>query len=509
MNPWKIAVRSLARRPAFAATVIGVLTLGVGANTALFSVVDTVLLKPLPYPDAEQLVSVYEASPAKGEKLSLIAPGRLEDWNRLNRTFSAIGGLYSENVTDTSGAEPVRLAGRRVSPRYFQVFETPPTLGRTFTPEEEVAGGRLAAVISHGVWMRGKTVGARLVIGGQGFTIVGVMPKNFSSSEIDVWLPAQTPPFLLQLRDARFFSGVGRMKPGVTLAQAREDLARVARALGDQFPKTDRGWSDTLQDLKDARVGDSWRAVLLLFGAVALLLLITVTNVASLFLAELGQRGRELAIRTSIGASRWQVVGGVMRETAIVALIGSLGGWGLAVLSMNAITRVLADIPRMAELRVDGRALLFAVVVSILAALLFGLLPALRATSAGHAGDLFRAGRGVAGERQTVQRALVVSQIAITMLLLAGAGLLLRSFYNLSHVETGFDSAHAFVFHVGAAWDEDRANVGRLQERLLTELQKAPGMEAAGITNFLPASVRDSALSDEARRLAPQCRDYE
>src|SRR5277367_2384521 len=188
MSAWKIALRSLARRPAFALTVIGLLVLGVGANTALFSVVDTVLLKPLPYPDAGQLVSVFEASPSKNEKLSLIAPGRLEDWNRLSRTFSAVSGQYSDNVTDTSGAEPVRLAGRRVAPRYFAVFGTAALEGRTFTPDEEVAGGRLAVVVSYGLWSRGKRVGSRLVIGGQGFTVVGVMPKTFTSAAIDVWL---------------------------------------------------------------------------------------------------------------------------------------------------------------------------------------------------------------------------------------------------------------------------------------------------------------------------------
>jgi predicted permease len=493
MTSWKIAWRSLARRPAFAITVIALLTLGVGANTALFSVVDTVLLAPLPYPDPSQLVSVFEASPAKNQKLSLIAPGRLEDWNRLNRTFSAIAGSYSENVTDTSGAEPVRLAGRRVSPRYFGVFGTAAVVGRTFTGEEEVAGGPLSAVISYGLWTRRygqarDVVSKRLVIGGQGFTIVGVMPKTFGAAGIDLWIPAQTPQWLMRWRDARFYSGVGRMKPGVAIAQAQGDLARVQQGLGEQFPNTDKGWSATAQDLKESRVGDSRKALLLLFGAVGLLLLITVTNVAGLVLAQLGRRERELAIRTSIGASRGQVVGTVMRETALIALAGGLGGWGAAVLSMNLLMKAFADVPRMAELRIDWRALSFALAVSLAGSLSFGLLPALRATSAKHSASLFRAGPGIAGGRQRLQRAMVASQIAVTLVLLAGAGLLLRSFYNLSHVETGFNASHTVVFHVGAAWDEDRARVGRLQERLLSDLQRLPGVQAAGITNFLPAS---------------------
>jgi len=488
MSAWKIAVRSLARRPAFALTVIGLLILGVGANTALFSVVDTVLLEPLPYPDAARLVSVYEASPSKNEKLSLIAPGRLEDWNRLSRTLSAVSGVYSESVTDTSGGEPVRLAGLRVAPRYFSVFGTPPFLGRTFIPEEEIQGGRLAAVVSYGLWSRGWTVGRRLVIGGQGFSIVGVMPATFTSAATDVWLPAQTPALLLRERDARSFSGVGRMKPGVTIAQARDDLARVQAELGEQFPKTDKGWSVIVRDLKDVRVGDSRKALLLLFGAVGLLLLITVTNVASLFLAELGQREREMAIRTLIGASRAQVVREVMRETAVIALAGAIGGWGVAALSTKLFARFFSTLPRMNELQVDWRALLFAMAVSAIGTISFGLLPALRATGVKHAADLFRAGRGIAGGRQTLQRAMVAGQIAVTVVLLASAGLLLRSFYALSHVETGFDTKNAIVFHVGAAWNEDRKRVGLLQEGLIEGLQRLPGAEAAGMSNFLPVS---------------------
>jgi len=486
MGAWKIAIRSLARRPAFALTVVGLLILGVGANTALFSVVDTVLLQPLPYPDASQLVSIAESGPAKNEYL--VAPGRMQDWNRLSRTFSAISGSYSENVTDTGGPEPVRLAGLRVAPGYFAVFGAPTWEGRTFTPEEEVAGGRLAAVISYGLWSRGRKVGSRLVIGGQGFTIVGVMPKTFTSSAIDIWLPAQTPAFLLQARDARFFSGVGRMKPGVMSAQAQDDLVRIQGALAAEFPKTDKGWAALVRDLKEARIGNSRRALLLLFGAVGLLLLITVTNLAGLFLAELGRREREMAIRTSIGASRGQVVIEVMRETVVVAVLGALGGWGAATISMSLLTRVFSDVPRMNELHVDWRALAFAMLATVLGALAFGLLPALRATSKRHAGNLFRAGRGIAGGKQTLQKGMVAGQIAVTVVLLASSALLLRSFYALSHVETGFDTSHTVTFHVGAAWNEDRTRVGILQERLIAGLRNLPGAETAGITNFLPAS---------------------
>ncbi|MBV8905347.1 MAG: ABC transporter permease, partial [Acidobacteriia bacterium] len=229
MKPWIQALRALRRRPWFSLAVAGLLTLGIAANTSLFSVVDTVLWKPLPYPDASRLVTLMEASAAKSQKQSLMAPGLLEDWNRLSRTFSAISGLYSENVTDTSGSEPERLAGRRVAPRYFQVFGAAPIVGRTFASEEERFGGPHAAVISYGLWSRRygfapDVITRRLILAGQSYSIIGVMPPNFAAGSIDVWLPAQTPPWLLRQRNARYFSGVGRLRPGVTLEQARADL---------------------------------------------------------------------------------------------------------------------------------------------------------------------------------------------------------------------------------------------------------------------------------------------
>jgi putative ABC transport system permease protein len=225
MKQWKLALRSLTRRKGFAVAVVAILALCIGANTAVFSVVDAVLLKPLSFPDSERLVTVLEASPSKSEPESLIAPGRLADWNRMNHTFDGIAASYSENVTDTSGSEPERLAGRRVSPGYFRVFGTRPLYGRTFTPEEDVAGGPTSAVIGYAFWTRryGQSpgvVGRRLSIQGKGYTIVGVMPREFQTANIDVWIPAQTPPFLMRIREARFYSGVGRTKPGVRRASS-------------------------------------------------------------------------------------------------------------------------------------------------------------------------------------------------------------------------------------------------------------------------------------------------
>src|SRR5580700_3289954 len=210
MKQWTIACRALLRRPGYSITALLMLTLGIGATTALFSVIDTILLKPLPFPKPDRLVTVYEASPSKSKTESLIAPVRLEEWNRLNQTFEAIAGLYTENVTDTSGPEPERLAGRRVSPRYFDLYQARPLMGRTFTKEEDVAGGPTSTIISHAFWTRRyaqdrNVIGKRLVLGGKGYSIIGVMPKEFASASVDLWIPAQLNSFLLtRLREARF-----------------------------------------------------------------------------------------------------------------------------------------------------------------------------------------------------------------------------------------------------------------------------------------------------------------
>lgn len=510
-----LALRAVARRPGFSLTVVGLLALGIAANTALFSVVDTVLLKPLPYPDPDRLVAVYETNAAKSQATSLIAPGRIEDWNRLNHAFTAVSGVYSENITDTSGAEPERLTGLRVAPRYFNVFAAPAQIGRTFAREEEREGGPGAAVISYGLWARRYAqdpgvLAKSLAVGGGRFRIVGVMPKDFAAPAIDVWLPALTSPFLLRQRDARFLSGVARMRPGVTIAQAQADLASVQRSLGEQYPATDKAWSVAVNDLKKQRLGDSGGALLLLFGAVALLLSITVTNVAGLVLAQLDDRQREIAIRYSIGGRRAQIAGALLREIVWLAAAGAAAGWAGAAASMNTIAKLFAATPRIGELAMDWRALIFAAAASSAAALAFGLLPALRATSQNGAGSLLRSARGASGRRRILQPALVAGQMALTMTLLAGAGLLLRSFQNLSRVDLGFSPEDALTFHVGARWDEDRHEIGRMQEALVGDFERLPGVEAAGFANFLPASgatlrypieLQGAAASDEVARM--------
>ena len=493
MNAFRIALRSLVRRPAFTLTAALTLALGIGFTTTMFAVIETVLLKPLPFPDGDRLVTVMEANPAKSQATSLVAPGRLEDWNRESRAFVALSAVYTENVTDTSGVEPDRLAGRRIAPRYFDVYSVQPLVGRTFSREEERFGGPRAAVISEGLWARryGRAfdiVGRRLVLSGAGYMIVGVMPSVFSSATIDVWLPAQTPPGLLRVREARFLSGVGRMKPGWTIGQATADLVRVQQSLGERFPASDKGWSVSVWDMKEGRVGAYRQALWLVFAAVALLLAIAIANIACLMLVELHRRARELAIRQAIGGSRMQVVAAVMREVVLIAGVGLAGGAVAAVWLGRAFANAFANVPRMNELALDWRALAFTAAAIGAAVVVFGLWPAIHATRRQLAPLIAQAGSRVSATRHQLQQGLVVGQIALGILLAASAGLMLRSYYSLTHVDTGFSTDHAITFHVGAAWDEDRNRVGDLQERLVAELQQHPEAIDAGLTNFLPAT---------------------
>jgi putative ABC transport system permease protein len=494
MKRWQLALRSLTRRKAFTAAVVAILALGIGANTAVFSVVDAVLLKSLPYPNSDRLVTVMEASPSTSERDSLIAPARLADWSRMNHAFDCIAGNYAENVTDTSGSEPERLAGRRVSPEYFRVFGTKPLYGRTFTPDEDLAGGPTSAVIGYQLWTRRyhqspSAIGRRLIVQGTGYTIVGVMPRDFQTANIDVWIPAQINAWLMRVREARFYSGVARMKPGVSIAQALDDLARVQRQLGEQYPQTDKGWSAMVRSLKEARVGEYRKPLVFVFGAVAMLLLIAVANIAGLMLTQLQRREREMAIRSSIGASRMQILGAVMREILLMAALSIGLGCALAGWLVDAAGKVFTTLPAPGGFHLGWPALAFAALAGVGAAILCGLLPALQATRANLSAILAQAGRGGSGSRHQWQRGLVAGQVALTVLLLASAGLLLRSYYNLAHVDMGFDPSRTVTFHMGAAWNEDRTRIGQMQEALLDELERTPGVEAAGFANFLPASA--------------------
>jgi putative ABC transport system permease protein len=504
------ASRSLLRRPAYAAAVILTLTLGTGVTTTLFAVVETVLLRPLPYPNGEQLVMLYEASPTAPGRPALIAPGRLADWRREATAFSAIAGAYSESVTDTSGSHPERLDARRVTPGYMDVFAAAPAVGRTFTPEEEVTGGPRAVVISDGFWTRRfardpRAVGQALTISNESYIVVGVMPRTFAAPTVDAWLPAHIAADMLSVREARFITGVGRLKTGMTLDQGRQDLARIQRALGERFPDTDRGWTVIVNDMRESRVGTRRSALLMVFGAVAVTWLVGLANIAGLVIVHTQRRARELSIRTALGASRVQVVNLIVQEMALFAVIGGGAGVILALGLLRVVPRVFETLPRLNELSLDWRSAVFAIGTTMFAALLCALWPALRATRRHTLTAQAHGSRNTTASAHWSQRVLVGAQVALGVVLCTSAAFLASSYYALTTTDLGFQSEDVVTFRVGARWDEDRVHVGQMQEQLVAQLSALPGVSGAGITNFLPASggslryqVKVSGLAGES-----------
>jgi predicted permease len=313
-------------------------------------------------------------------------------------------------------------------------------------------------------------------------------PGAFASPTTDVWLPAQFSAFLARQRNARFLTGVGRLRPGVTLVEGAQDLGSVQGGLARQFPATDAGWSAEIRSMKDARLGASRRGLVLVFGAVLTLWLVAVANIAGLTLVQVNRRARELAIRAALGASRARVVSTVIREGLLIAVMGGLVATVLAVWLVSAMPAVLSATPRINELAVDWWIAGFGALSSLIAGCVFSLVPALAGARLGLSRVIAGGSRGIAGGRHQLQKVLVVAQVALSVLLVGSATLLIRSYYNLTNVETGLDASNAVTFHVGARWDEDRTRIAGFQKQFIDALEQLPHVQAAGLTNFLPAT---------------------
>jgi len=479
-----------------AAAVVGTLTLGIGANSAIFSAVDAVLLKPLPYPDADRLVAVYELNQGLKRATQLVAPVRLESWNRDNRTLAGLAGSYFENQTDTTSALPERVEAMRTSPRFFSVLGVRAAVGRTPTADEERFGGRPVVVVSDAFWRRrldadAAAIGRTLVLGAVSRTIVGVMPASFRypTATTEMWIPAQMPAGLLSERRARFYTAVGRLKPGVTIEQARADLAAIQARLGDEFPDTDRGWSASLVPLKEETVGDARRSLWLLLAAVALVLLAACGNVACLLLADAARREHEIAVRLAIGASRATVIRQLVGEGAVLAIAGAALGLLMAGWATSALRALATGLPRIEELRVDVRLVAFTMALGVLTTIAFAVAPALQAARVDPGDALSRGGRGQTGGRRLFQRTLVTGQIALAVVLLVGAGLLIRSLARIAQVSPGFDPAGVVTFRMSASWSESAGSVVARQARTVQRLEEIPGIEAAAVSQTVPGAV--------------------
>jgi putative ABC transport system permease protein len=488
----RYAARGLARTPGVTLTVILTLAIGIGASTTVFSALNAVLLRPLPFPDADRLMRLKQTQPRSAE--SYIAPIRIEDWNRLNGSFTAITGYYGEDASETSGDVPERVRRAFVAPRFFDVWGVSPVLGRGFVADEQRSGGPPAVVVSDRYWKRRfptatRLSGASVRIGNASVPIVGVMPASFlfPDRDVDLWFPTPLSPALEKVRYATWYTGVGRLKPGVTVEQARADLAAVQTRLGEQFPDTDRTIGVMLTPLKEAAVGEIRASLWMLFGAVSVLLLIACTNIAAVLLGRAAQRGPEIAVRLSLGASRTAIAVQVLIETLLLALAGGVIGLLAAAAGSAAVRSLQIDLPRMDEVVVDRQVLLFTFSIVVLVALLCGLLPALRATRDGLLVSR-GAGRTHTGSRHTLQWLLVGVQVGLSVTLLAGAGLLVRSLHELWRLDAGFDPTRVLAFRVSGNWGETAQYERLVQriDRLLDEMRALPGVQSAATSLFAP-----------------------
>ncbi len=487
--------RTLLKRPAFFCAVAFTLTLGIGANSAIFSVIDTVLLQPLPYPNGDRLMALFESNPGKKQPHENPAPIRIEEWNRMNQSFRAISGAYTENIAEVSGELPEMLVSARVLPRFFSVLGTAPLIGRTFSPEEDLFNGPNAAVISERLWRRrfgadAAVIGKALRVSNYSYPIIGVMPNSvqFPAPNVDLWVPAKLPPVVMRARESRWESAIGRLKEDATMQSAQADLSAVQAQLAAQFPATDAHWQPVVEPLKEETVGGVRRSLWILFGAVTFVLLITCANVACLLLAQAHAREREIAVRFSLGARRGQVIRGLLLEALCLAIPGCLLGLAVSFAGTAIFRRAAAVLPRADEIRLDWRIVVFTLALSLATAILFGLIPALRSTRGEVAGMWAQSSRSQIGGRHRIQRLLVSAQVALAIVLLVGSGLLIRSLARLGQVSLGFDPEHVLAFRISGSFAEtnDRPRLAQRLNRTLENVQTIPGVRAAVLSLGLP-----------------------
>ncbi len=491
----RYAVRGLRRTPGFTVIVVLTLALGIGANSAVFSAMDAVLLRPLPFPDSDRLMRLRQAQ----ETESSIAPPRLEDWNRLSTSFVAISGFYVEEVSDTTGDLPQRLRRAVVAPRFLEVMGVTPALGRRFNAEEYRSGGPASVLISDRYWKTRfasdpQALGSVIRIEERAYSIVGVLPTHFTfpDREVDLWCPYPTDGPLAQdtpdNRRLQWYTGVGRLKAGANLERAHADLTLVQKQLAKQFPDTDSNLAIRIVPLHDVVGPGIRRSLWMLFGAVSLLLLVACTNIAALLLSRTARRENEIALRISLGASRAVIAGELFTETAVLVLAGTAGGLLLAAGTSQVFQSFAPRLPRLEQMGLEPRMLVYTMACAFGVALLCGLWPVM-----GSVRKVASATResGAPVPRHTIQWLLVGVQVTLSVTLLSGAGLLVRSLDALSRVDPGFDASRMLAFRLSGNWNENYEDPAGLVSRInrtIDELATLPNVEAVATSWTLPGS---------------------
>jgi predicted permease len=504
LQDFRYAIRMFVKSPGFAAIAVLTLALGIGANTALFSVINGVLLNPLPYPHSEQIVAVYASSP--GFNHAPVAYLNFLDWQRDNQTFSSMALYRNQDYNFSGTSEAERLSGYMISAGFFSTLGMQPILGRAFRSDEDQVGAARVVILGAGLWKRkfGSSpdiVGKSLTLNGTSYMVVGVIPSSFSfyGHDRDVYTPIGqwNDPSFLDRRVVMSARAIGRLKPGVTLTQAKADMDGVARNLAAAFPAADKDLGVTLVSMKQDIVGNVQPFLLVLLSAVGFLLLIACANVANLLLARSMARSREFAVRAALGASRMRVIRQLLTESFLLAGLGGALGLLLAFLGTKAVLNSLPGaLPRAGEISLDGRVLLFTMSLSLFAAVVFGLAPALRSSQVNLQEILKESGRGSSGARHGLQRIFVAVEVAMALVLLIGAGLMLRSLAALWRVDPGFNPSHAITFNLSmpsssaTTTAETRARLRQFDDKM----RSVPGVQAVSVTLGSRPMIHDSSL---------------
>jgi putative ABC transport system permease protein len=512
----RYGIRMLIKRPGFTFVAVIALALGIGANTAIFSVINAVLLRPLPFAEPERLVNLWETRPSRGITQNPASYPNFADWRDQNDVFERVAAFNSTDFTLTGDDNPARLGSAIVSADLFPLLGVQAATGRVFTPEDDKNGAPLTVILSHTLWKQRynsdpNIVGSSMTLDSKSYTVIGVMPEGFQfpvqNDPVELWTTyanALTPTdgsTIADQRGAHFLQVIARLKPGVTIEQARAAMATFGTRLSEKYPDSNTDWGATANLTHDDLVGDVWLALLTLMGAVGCVLLIACTNVASLLLARATTRHKEMAIRAALGASRKRIRRQLLTESIVLSLAGGAPGLLIALWGMDALVAASGDqLPRAAQIGLDMRVLVFTLLVSIITGVLFGLVPAIHSSKTDLNEALKEGGRGTSegGRRNFLRSVLVTVEVAFAVVLLIGAGLCLRSLWRLQSVDTGITSRNVITFDLGVP--EVKYNPAKQSEfyrQLQSRLAALPGVEAASAVMPLPLGNSSMSISFE------------
>ncbi|HWS88053.1 MAG TPA: ABC transporter permease [Pyrinomonadaceae bacterium] len=502
----RYGVRTLWKNKAFTAVAIVALALGIGANSAIFSVVNTVLLRPLPYADPERLVMVWEDNSKIGYPRDTPAAANYVDWRDQNQVFEGMAATADRSFNLTGVGEPERFDGKRVSANFFKLLGVEPQLGRGFMPEEDVPGSDKVVVLSHGLWQRRfgadpGLVGKSITLNGEPHTVVGVMPAGFQfmSKDVAMWVPIAFTPQQAANRGNHYLKVVARLKPGVTVERAQAEMSTIAARLAQQYPEQNTDLGATVVSLHEEVVGNIRLALLLMLGAVGLVLLLACANVANLLLARAAVRQKEIALRTALGASRLRLVRQFLTESVLLAALGGVVGlllslWGVTLLK----SFIPENISQVRAISVDARVLGFTLLVTLLTGLIFGLAPALQASKFNLNETLKEGGRDPASARggNRIRGLLVVMEVAFSLMLLVNAGLLINSFMRLRSVDPGFRTDNLLTMSVALPPQKypDQARRSAFYTDMIRRVEALPGVRSAGVTNWIPLLMQGDSI---------------